>query len=83
MRTKITIALEIECDDADVLNAVDRALDVGTIQDAIADAVGNGPNYVTFIDTSARGCCGEYETGSGRHGDECPYAPEELPTRTA
>jgi hypothetical protein len=25
-------------------------------------------------EAEARGCCGEHETGSGEHGDECPAA---------
>ncbi len=31
----------------------------------------------TFEDGSPRGCCGEFETGSGMHGDECDNYVEE------
>lgn len=28
----------------------------------------------TFDDGTSRGCCGEFETGSGEHGEECAEA---------
>ena len=34
------------------------------------------PADVDWVEGDERGCCGEYETGSGQHSDECEHAEE-------